>query len=276
MKSDYWCRKVMMAVILLLGMGSTGAGAETPGSWARRADLGVAVQDFKWAEYGDRGNKVLEETGNLFGVFCDIESRERQIGWRCGGNFFFGQVDYDGQTWTNIPVTTDVLYVGSKVFADAGPGIRLDSGLWFKAFLGLGAAFWLRDLDDTRTPDGDPVNGAREWWGYLYGRAGFGAEFPVTEDILIFAEAGLKLPIYARNEAEFFLSDSPSVGLEPEPEVSGFGAAGGRWKQWGARITYDALRFDRSDTVSAGFYSLYQPRSESDVYSVEVFWSKGF
>ena len=115
MKSDYGYRKVMMAVILMLGMCGTGAGAENPGSWVRRAELGVAVQDFKWAEYGDRGNRVLEETGNLFGVFCDVESRERQIGWRCGGHFFFGQVDYDGQTWTNVPVTTDVLYIGSKI-----------------------------------------------------------------------------------------------------------------------------------------------------------------
>lgn len=241
-----------------------------------RADFGVLIQDFKWAEYADDGPKLLEETGNLYGFSFDIESLKNRIGWRIGGNFFLGQVDYKGQTWTNIPVTTDVFYVGSKIYADVVPGYRFDSGLWLKSFAGVGTRFWLRDLYDTRTPDGDPVGGAREWWGFFYGRAGLGAEFPVTKDIMVFAEFGLKLPIYARNEAEFFLSGSPRVGLEPEPEVSGFGAAGSRWKQWGAKITYDALRFDRSHAVSSGMYNLYQPRSEADVYGAEIFWSKVF
>ena len=273
---SYKCGTILLLFVFAVLMPLAAVGAESFQKSDFRADFGVLIHDYKWAEYADDGPKLLEETGNLYGFGYDIESLKSRIGWRTGGHFFLGEVDYSGQTWTDIPVTTDVWYAGGEIYADVVPGYRFDSGLWLKSFAGVGTRFWLRDLQDTRTGEGDPVSGAREWWGYLYGRAGLGAEFPVTKDIMVFGEFGLKLPIYARNEAEFFLSGSPSVGLEPEAKVSGFGAAGCRWKQWGAKITYDALRFDRSDAVSSGMYSLYQPRSEADVYSVEVFWSKGF
>jgi len=267
---------ILFVIIIALVIPLHSIGEESPSEDERRVDFGLWIQDYKWAEYADDGNKLLEETGNLYGLACDIESTKNIVGWRSGVNLFFGEVDYDGRTWTDLPVTTDVLYVGTKIYVDVVPGYRLDSGLWLKSFAGIGGEFWLRDLDDTKTSAGDPVRGAREWWGCVYGRLGLGAEYPIAEEIVVFAEGGVKLPVYARNEAEFFVSGSPSAGLEPEPDFSGFGNIGLRWKQWGARIAYDSLRFDRSDAVSVGMFDLYQPRSESDVYSVEVFWTTGF
>ena len=268
------CGKILPVIICAIFIFVKSTGAETSQKPDRRLDVGIWIHDYKWTEYADNGNKLLEEAGNLYGVTCDMESTKNIVGWRSGINLFFGQVDYDGQTWTDLPVKTDVLYVGTKIYADVVPGYRLDSGLWLKSFAGLGGEFWLRDLDDTKTSAGDPVKGAREWWGCVYGRLGFGAEYPLTQEIGIFTEAGLKLPIYARNEAKFLVSGSPSADLEPEQDFSGFGNIGLRWKQWGARVSYDALRFDRSDVVSSGMFDLYQPKSKSDVYSVEVFWSK--
>lgn len=268
--------KISLVVICLLIIPVGRVAAETCQDPDRRVDFGVWLRDYKWAEYADDGNKLLEETGNHYGLTCNVESAKNVVGWRLGGNFFIGEVDYDGQTWTDIPVKTDVFYVGTKISCDAVPGYRLETGLWLKAFAGLGGELWFRDLADTKTPAGDPVRGAEEWWGCLYGRMGVGAEYPVTEEIAVFAEYGVKLPIYARNEANFFVSGSPSAGLEPEMDFSGFGHIGFRWRQWGARVAYDSLRFDRSDAVSSGIYDLYQPRSESDVYSLEIFWSSGF
>ncbi|MBC2716751.1 MAG: hypothetical protein HF978_15715 [Desulfobacteraceae bacterium] len=275
MKSEK-CGKILFIIIIGLLIPLHSIGAESPSEDDQRVDFGVYIQDYKWAEYADDGNKLLEETGNLYGVACDFESTKNIVGWRNGINFFIGQVDYDGRTWTDMPVKTDVLYVGTKLYFDVVPGYRLDSGLWLKSFAGIGGEFWLRDLDDTKTSNGDPVMGAREWWGCVYGRLGLGAEYPVAEEMAVFAEAGVKLPIYTRNEANFFVSGSPSAGLEPAQVVSGFGDIGFRWKQWGAKVSYDSLRFDRSDVVSSGMFDLYQPRSESDVYSVEIFWSSGF
>ncbi len=270
------CVIILFGIIIALVIPLHSIGAESPLEDERRVDFGLWIRDYKWAEYADDGNKLLEETGNFYGLACDIESTKNIVGWRSGVNLFFGEVDYTGRTWTDLPVTTDVLYVGTKIYVDVVPGYRLDSGLWLKPFAGLVGEFWLRDLDDTKTSDGSPVMGAREWWGCVYGRLGLGAEYPIAEEIVVFAEGGVKLPVYARNEAEFFVSGSPSAGLEPEQDFSGFGNIGLRWKQWGARIAYDSLRFDRSDAVSVGMFDLYQPRSESDVYSVEVFWTSGF
>jgi hypothetical protein len=268
--------RFLLVIICASLIPASGIGAEAAFENFRRVDFGIQIQDYKWKEYADNGNQLLAETGNFYGLTCDLESTKNIVGWRSGMNLFFGEVDYSGRTWTDIPVTTDVLYVGTKLYVDAVPGFRFDSGLWLKAFAGLGGEFWLRDLDDTKTADGDSVNGAREWWGCLYGRMGLGVEYPVAEEVVIFAEGGVKLPIYARNEANFFVSGSPSAGLEPEMDFSGFGNVGLRWKQWGAKVSYDALRFDRSDVVSSGMVSLYQPESQADVYSIETFWSKTF
>jgi hypothetical protein len=270
------CMRILLVVFLAILIPVNGIGAESPLKDDRRIDFGIQVQDFKWAEYADNGNKLLEETGNLYGLTCDFESIKKFIGWRSSINFFFGEVEYDGQTWTDIPVKTDVLYAGTKLYVDAVPGYRFDSGLWLKSFVGLGGEFWLRELKDTRTSGGDPVRGAEEWWGCLYGRLGLGLEYSLPKEIVVFAEGGVKLPIYARNEANFFLSGSPSAGLEPEQDFSGFGKIGLRWKQWGAKVIYDSLRFNRSDAVSSGMFNLYQPESQADVYSIEIFWSKGF
>ncbi len=265
---------IIFAVLVLIPLQSRGT--ENPSKNKLRINLGVSIQDYKWAEYADNGNKLLEETGNLYGLTCDVESKKNVINWRNGIHFFIGQVDYDGQTWTELPVKTDVFYAGTKIYGDIVPGYRFDSGLWLKSFAGIGGEFWLRDLDDTKTSDGVSVRGSREWWGCVYGRLGLGAEYPVSEEIAVFAEAGVKLPIYARNEVNFYVSGSPGAGLEPEQDVSGFANVGLRWKQWGVKASYDSLRFDRSDAVSSGIFNLYQPKSESDGYSVEVFWSKGY
>jgi len=269
--------RIIVIVIILAGiLPLRSVGADNGSVHDRRLDMGVFIQDYRWAEYGDDGPRLLEETGNLFGIAADYASSRKKIGWRGGARLFAGDVEYDGQTWSELPVTTDVFYFGAKGYADAVPGYRLDAGLWLKSFIGLGSEAWLRDLADTRTPDGASVSGAREWWGCVYGRMGLGAEYPVAETLALFAEAGVKLPIYARNEANFLISGSPSAGLEPEMDFSGFGHAGFRWKQWGARAAYDSLRFDRSDAVSSGGFTLYQPKSKSEVYSIEIFWSPDF
>lgn len=270
MKLFFWALIGLLAVAVSLWSPLMAAAGEAV---HRPLDVGVFIQDYKWAEYGDDGGRMLEETGNLFGMSLDYASRREKIGWRTGGRFFLGEVDYDGRTWSDIPVTTDVFYFGFRGYADAAPVYRLDMGLGLTPFLGLGAELWLRDLEDTRTPDGAAVNGAREWWGCVYGRLGLGLDYPVAEDMVVFMEAGAKLPIYARNEAEFRLDGDPTVGLEPEMDFSGFGCVGFRWKAWGIRLSYDSLRFDRSDTESAGHYALYQPDSESDVTTLEIFWS---
>jgi hypothetical protein len=242
----------------------------------RRVDWGIWIQDYKWAEYSEDGSKLLEETGFLYTLAYDFEGLDKYIGLRNGVNLFFGQVDYDGQTWSGIPVKTDVLYIGTKMYLDAVPNYRLDSGLLLKAFIGIGGRWWFRDIDDTRTEAGEPVRGSEEWWWCVYGRLGAGTEYPVSRELDIFTEAGVKMPVYARNDANLYVIGAPSASLEPDQDISVFGNIGIRWKQLAVKFAYDSLRFDRSDKVTSGTFELYQPKSKADIYSLEVYWSRRF
>ncbi|MGB9499606.1 MAG: hypothetical protein ACKVE4_07605 [Dissulfuribacterales bacterium] len=87
----------------------------------RRIDLGISIQDYKWAEYSEDGSKLLEETGFRYTLAFDFESLNKYVGWRNGVNLFLGQVDYKGQAWSELPVKTDVLYIGTKIYLDAVP-----------------------------------------------------------------------------------------------------------------------------------------------------------
>jgi len=214
----------------------------------RRFDWGISIQDYKWSEYLENGSKLLEETGLLYTLAFDFESLgkyagwRKYVGWRSGVNLFLGQVDYDGQTWSKLPVKTDVLYIGTKMYLDAVPTYRFDFGLRVKGFAGIGGRWWLRDLDDTKT----------------------------------FTEVGVKIPITARNNANLYVKGASRARLEPEQDISAFGDIGIRWKELAVKFSYNSLRFDRSDKVTAGTLELYQPKSKADIYSLEVSWSKRF
>ena len=242
----------------------------------RRIDLGISIQDYKWAEYSEDGSKLLEETGFRYTLAFDFESLNKYVGWRNGVNLFLGQVDYKGQTWSELPVKTDVLYIGTKIYLDAVPNYRFDSGLLLKVFSGIGGEWWFRDLDDTQTKAGDPVSGSEEWWWCVYGRLGTGVEYSILKDLDIFTEVGVKIPITARNNANLYIKDAPRARLEPNQDISAFGDIGIRWKHLAVKFAYDSLRFDRSDKVTSGTLELFQPKSKADIYSLEVYWSKRF
>jgi hypothetical protein len=250
--------------------------AETRKNMDHRFDYGIEVQDYTWEEFFDDNSRLVKEQGYLYALTCDYDSKRNILGWRTGADFFIGPADYDGHTWSFAPVKTDVLYLGSQFYSDIVPNYRFDFGLLVKGFAGIGFRGWYRDLKDTHTQEGLPVNGSKEWWWSVYGRAGGGASFPVTADIEIFSEAGLKLPIYAENRAEFFVSGNPTVTLEQKQTYSPFGNVGVRWKKLSVKFTYDTLRFDRSDSVYTDGYVLYQPKSKADIYGLNVTWSMWF
>lgn len=268
-------RQLLLICLVGMAVGHGPALAESIVHPETRVDLGVSVSDFTWAEYGDDGNRLLKEEGTRYGLDVDVSSLYQRFGWQGGAGAFFGEADYDGRTWSQIPVKTDALYVGADCHGDGVICFRPFDRVVLKSFAGLGIDAWLRDLDDTRTATGVPVQGAEEWWGCVYGRLGLGGSMVFRTDWEVFASGGVKLPIYARNEADFQLSGSERAGLEPEMTVSGFGEAGLRRGRLGIRLVCDFLRFDRSDSVSAGTYNMYQPESKADVYTMQVFWTMG-
>lgn len=241
-----------------------------------QSDLGVTLQHFKWSEYNDNGVQLVEETGFLYGLSQELAYRQGIFGWRQGAAIFFGEVDYEGYTWSLEPIQTDVTYIGGSAFFDIEPGYQWPSGLLVKGIAGLGGRLWLRDLDNTRTELGTRVAGAEEWWWTICGRAGAGAVYPIAGLGRLFMTAGIKWPIYTRNNATFFVQASPDVDLEPEPDFSPFVHAGWRWQKIKFRFFYESLRFKASDRVESGGYDLYQPESEADMIGADLSWSFHF
>jgi len=260
-----------LSLLSILFSGPALAGSH-PEPAALQANLGLRVQHFKWAEYGAGGIQLVEETGLLYGIKQELAYRNGIFGWRQGAAFFYGEVDYEGYTWTLLPIQTDVTYIGGTGFFDLEPGYEWPSGLLIKGILGLGGRLWLRDLDDTRTELGTRVGGVEEWWWTICGRIGAGAVYPVERFGRFFLTAGIKWPIYTRNEATFFVQGSPDIDLEPEPDIAPFAHIGWRWRQIKCRIFYESLRFKASDRVESGGYDLYQPESEADIIGVDLSW----
>lgn len=242
---------------------------------AYRVDAGMELIRFNWSEYLDDGFELLTETGWLVGLSYDLESTAEYLGWRHGAGIFFGRVDYGGRTWSLLPVKTDVWYVGAQAFVDATFNFRPLSGMVVQPFAGIGGKTWLRMLDGTRTADGVPVNGLEEWWWSIYGRAGTGVRYKVSDKMSVFAEAGMKLPIHAQNNAYVNGRNDPIRILQYQTR-SPFAMCGLRYRALSLKLTYESLRFDRSDAVTSGSYILYQPRSKEDTFCMRAAWTLDF
>jgi hypothetical protein len=260
-------------VIILIMSAAGQVAAESNPNPQRRVQFGMEIQDYQWKEFDDNNIKLVDETGYLYGLTCDFDSGRDILGWRSGISLFGGEVDYEGVTWSLAPVKTDAVYIGTQFYGDIVPNYRLECGLWLKTFAGIGFKGWLRDLDDTQTQEGVFVSGAEEWWWSVYGRMGAGASYPVSNTIELFSETGTKIPIYSINHADLYVLGSPSIDLKPEMRFSPFVDMGVRWNQFVAKISYDTLWFDKSDSESAsGDYVLHQPESEAEIITFSIAW----
>ena len=247
------------------------------------------VQHFNWEEFDSRGNRLLEESGPLFGVgtLLRVDLRDGRLMLQAKGEIFGGNVDYDGQTQSTTDVTkdrrpakTDVDYVGTRIEGDLGVRIGDETKGSVEPFLGLGYRYWIRDINDTVAVSTTnmlfSVAGYTEKWQSLYTRWGLRGAYTFDEDFKFFAEAGGKYPIYNENSVDYF-SDG-DVTIKPGKQFSPFAEAGFRIDRFRASIFYEGFRFSESPSVFAGFdssgraISLRQPKSESDIIGVTLGW----
>ena len=230
-----------------------------------------SAQYFTWEEYSE-GRRLLKESGPLFsaGVLAGFTTRSS---WtlRGKGEFFGGQVGYDGETQgpTVIPVQTDVTYLGTRQELDLG--YRVHSGaLRIESFGGVGARWWLRALQDTSTA-GQPVSGYSEWWRTAYGRLGARARYFQPSGLTCFAEGGAKYPFYNANSISF--ASSGVSTFHPGGKWSGFAESGVSWRRLKATLYYEGFRFSRSSNVSVGNEQFFQPESSADIFGLSLGWA---
>jgi len=266
-------RQSIIALALVLLASQAGA-AEYGG--IRELFIGPSIAYFHWQE-SVAGQNVLTEQGPIYGVdgtiVLDLLKTERAgtLTFKGKLGLFGGVVDYDGQTQapSNLPVKTDVSYVGGKEEIALGWALPLGD-VRLEPFAGLGYRLWVRDLQDSTAKDGAStvrVNGSTEVWESAYTKVGAALSIPLTSNWRIFVEGGGKYPFYNSNS-----SDIAGVGnnsVYPEPRWSAFAELGARSGTLRPALFYEGYRTGPSPVVRiSSTTGVYQPKSDEDVVGV--------
>jgi len=246
-------------------------------------DVYATVENFTWKEFNTTGSQLVKEDGTLGGIGFTyhgiLGEKGAALTIQPRVELLWGTVDYNGQACTSSGTceayTDKTGYFGGKFELDLGG--KFGTTVAVEPFGGIGAKSWWRDLKDGWTLSGQPVRGYTEHWLTVYGRLGLRSEIKLSENSKIFIEAVAKLPISNDNTAyltDAGYADDPT--LHPGKKTSYAAEAGVKFHVLKVSVFYDSMRFKQSDTVyffdpmAGGVVSIYQPRSEADMYGVKV------
>lgn len=226
--------------------------------WVQAAPTSVAtigLENFSWYEYEPgSGRELLNEKGLRTFVGFRSQRQLKTTVQESIGRLYFGTVDYDGETLTGIPVTTDTAYIGYNIEVNFSSGILGGSDPWDSRF-GIGLDYWQRDLKDT-TSGGSPVYGYTEQYTIIYARLGAGYKIRNWD-----VRLGMKLPFYTREQVSLI----NGLVLKPKGTISLYSSVDYAYNN-GRSISmyYDTYRFNQSDP-SMGYL---QPESHQDTMGI--------
>lgn len=232
----------------------------------------LALQHFAWQEH-DGGRELLRESGALVAAGVLFGARSSSS-WtlRAKAELFGGEVNYSGETQApeSLPVKTDVVYFGIGEEFDLGYRLG-ETQLSWEPFAGIGHRWWMRDLQDSTAADGTPVSGYSESWQTVYGRVGARGQLRQSDAVKFFGQAGAKYPFYTGNSIDFVGSGEST--LHPGGRLSGFAEAALDYRKVRFSLSYEGLRFSRSDNKQIGNRYYFQPRSSSDIFGMSLGWA---
>lgn len=268
----------------LFALGWAGAVSAAP---LQEAYLGGSLLDFTYKEFDEDDVLLDREDGMLPGAVAGLSITGKK-GWygAINASLHGGEVTYDGQTQSGIPVRTDTLEHIADLALEAGRRFEPKHGPPWAVFAGIGYRWWERDIQSTRLPSGRRVSGVLEVYRWWYGFLGVRATLSQTE----------------RSSTEVALSVTHTVA--PKIDVKEFGGADPvtlelgektgarlalRWRyHWSSAVAlevgsyYEQWDIGRSDmapltidgvrVVNAGGFpiSIVEPRSETRNYGVNV------
>jgi hypothetical protein len=155
--------RALCAAIALLGPLASNAQPEE----GSEIEIGAAVLNFGYKEF-DYSDKLLNrEDGNLPGATLRLSHSRKPLLFAGDVYYYGGDVAYDGQTDTGIPVTTRT---GEKILDTAVRAeywLARPGELNHALYAGAGYHRWQRDIRPTYTATGQPVSGLFEtyqWW----------------------------------------------------------------------------------------------------------------
>jgi len=160
-------RALCATLVLLAPVGSKAQPQE-----GSEIEIGASVLNFGYKEFNDSGKLLDREDGNIPGFALRLSHVRKQLLFAGDVSYHGGDVVYDGQTNTGIPITTRT---GEKIvdmavrteYWQATPG-----GFNYALYAGAGYRRWERDIRPTRTAAGAPVGELfeiYEWWFGLLG-----------------------------------------------------------------------------------------------------------
>lgn len=240
---------------------------------ASRVHVEAGVEHYVWQEFDANGRRLLRERGPRLSLGVGMDDLGRASAGRIyalRGRLYLGQVNYDGQTQSGVPLASDTNYLGAN--QEASVGYRFGSGYGFDVLAAMGADEWRREIASSVASNGLATGRATEDYFVLYGKAGVGA-YAVHGRWHQHLQVGVKRPLYSREYSQDF-----GVTLAPKAQTSwygqwevNYGLSGAR--RVGLRLYYDSLRFEPSNhqpaTINGSAYEVWQPQSRMDVWGLE-------
>ena len=250
-------------VLLLFSVGSV---AETMRPGAYTAEFGGSMMRFNYAEYQDDGITTWnKERGVIPGLSFRFAQRRNAWEWEGAANYYYGRVDYTGQTNLGAPHST---FTNEEVF-----DVALRLGRWYEGsypvmpYAGLGYRIWDRDILPTRS-----VGGLFESYRWNY------------------AWLGAKIVAYQQGASKLMLDIGWIRPINPVMDISGaYGnprlhprSLDGLRLMLTSRLAlhegatlvvepyFEYWELGRSPTVSSGGYTLYEPASKTKNFGVNL------
>jgi hypothetical protein len=256
------------ALVLVAGLVQ---GGERDGGATIAASIGAGLMHFQFEEFDRQDRRLVKEAGWLPGLEGSLGVRQQAVSLAVDVGYYAGDVDYDGQTSSGVPIDSST---DQRIFeASINAACELPLGLppRVSVYAGGGYRHWDRDIDSVGAVSG--LDETYQWWR---------------------AETGVKLQL-ARGANAWELEAGLTRTLNPQVDVD-FGAAfdavtldlGERWgwrtaASWSHRVSpqlaaglkvfyaswdlgQSSVETLTSNGVTAG--SVFQPRSESRNYGV--------
>lgn len=227
------------------------------------------LEAFEWTETL-QGREFVKETGPLYGLGGEMELRlGRRLLLGLSGDFFAGEVDYDGAIQqldgTFTPAESTTTYVGMNGAVRIAAPYVIAERVTLKPAAGLGLRAWERTLDtgfDSRYI-GD--YGYIEDWFAAHALFGATLEFTVSPVTTLFLAGEVRLPLWTAENIDLSNVGGPDdVELEPKAQPTVFVEAGVRHKKLFASAFVESLDFDESD-YDSNYGQYLQPKSEATI-----------
>jgi hypothetical protein len=226
-------------------------------------DVYFKVESFTWKEFAESGEQRLKESGPIYGIGASAKSSiAGSLTLKGKAELFGGSVDFDGQTLTGTSVETDTDYAGVKIEVDGGWKIMVKEVYFLEPFAGFGGMGWKRNIASTGNTDE-----FEETWKSFYSRLGIRGNRFYPNHVRVFAEAGVRIPLHNETKIE---GPGFDATVEPGNRASAFVEIGLKWKKFKITVTYEGLRFAKSDTKTVNNIPVSQPKSEANIFGVNI------